>query len=528
MPQYATEHINRREIDTRAMTTAQWDMVDAQIRERAFFMAGVENARILQDFRNAAHAIAAGQLTTNEARKQLRAALRAAGYEPAEDERGGIHDLSSRRRMEVTLQTNVDLARGWQQREQMKKDKSQPGLRLYRAQEARQPRNWADRWQQAAAAVDWEGVAKGGQMVALIESPIWVELSRFGQPYPPFDFGSKMRVRAVPYEECEKLGLVPGEKSDRLTVEAEKEEKKPEEKAPEQAEEIEVATPELSAERLEDALEGIGTKARRKLTEAARTSLNDHLEADVSHLDDKVVEAMREQMGALVEVRDGKIISTDLNGTRPYTPQELADIWAKGLPKWVTKKQPGGGSFTNLQKEALVEWVRTNDAFDKRPEKGTVSETMRQSFRDFLQRLKSEESTEPLYRGMGWDDIGEMEKMRDICRRNGETYSPAPWKEADSFTSSESMAKLYAEKQGKKRGEEKKYQAILKVIGHHSAKDMRPLYEVISTVQQDPVTPTHLEAELFFIAGTRFEVVSVQRYDLPNGGKRDVYTLREL
>lgn len=30
------------------------------------------------------------------------------------------------------------------------------------------------------------------------------------------------------------------------------------------------------------------------------------------------------------------------------------------------------------------------------------------------------------------------------------------------------------------------------------------------------------------IAGTRFEVVSVQRYDLPNGCKRDVYTLREL
>ena len=132
----------------------------------------------------------------------------------------------------------------------------------------------------------------------------------------------------------------------------------------------------------------------RKLTAAARTSLNDHLEADVSHLDDKVVEAICEQMGGLVEVRDGKIISTDLNGTRPYTPQELADIWTKGLPKWVTKPQPGENGFTNLQKEALVEWVRTNEAFDKSPEKGTVSETMRQSFRDFLQRIKSEESTE--------------------------------------------------------------------------------------------------------------------------------------
>ncbi len=75
-------------------------MVDAQIRERAFFMAGVSNARILQDFKDAARDIAAGKLTTNEARKRLRAALREAGYEPAEDERGGIHDLSSRRRID--------------------------------------------------------------------------------------------------------------------------------------------------------------------------------------------------------------------------------------------------------------------------------------------------------------------------------------------------------------------------------------------------------------------------------------------
>ena len=135
---------------------------------------------------------------------------------------------------------------------------------------------------------------------------------------------------------------------------------------------------------------------------------------------------------------------------------------------------------------------------------------------------------EVLYRGMGWDSFGMLEEMRQICRDNGGVYSPAPWKEADSFTSSESMAELYAEKQGKKRGRKMKYQAILKVIGHHSAKDMRPLYDAITTVQQDAATPTELEAELFFLDGSRFEVVSVQRYDLPDGGKRDIYTLREL
>lgn len=123
----ASDYIQRRQLDTRAMTTAEWDMVEAQVRERSFFMAGVENARILQHFKDAAREIAAGKLTTNEARKLLREQLHVAGYEPADDERGGIHDLSSRRRMEVTLRTNVDMARGWMQREQMKKDKASRG-----------------------------------------------------------------------------------------------------------------------------------------------------------------------------------------------------------------------------------------------------------------------------------------------------------------------------------------------------------------------------------------------------------------
>lgn len=526
MPKYASEYITRREVDTRAMSTAEWDLVDAQIRERAFFMAGVENARILQDFREAARAIAGGQLTTNEARKRLRAALRSAGYEPAEDERGGIHDLSSRRRMEVTLQTNVDLARGWQQREQMKKDKSQPGLRLYRAQEARQPRNWADRWQEAAVAVDWEGVAKGGQMVALIESPIWVELSRFGQPYPPFDFGSKMRVRAVPYEECEKLGLVPGEKSDRLTVEAE-EKPRGEEELPEHAEEIEVATPELSAERLEEALAGSGTKERRKLTEAVRTSLNDHLEADVSHLDDKVVRAISEQMGGLVEVRDGKIISTDLNGTRPYTPQELADIWAKGLPKWVTEEQPGVGRFSNLQKEALEQWIDNSKQFDNN---GKISPLLRQAMQNLLERIKTQESQAPLYRGLNFDNREQWEGLRTTCREAGGVYSPLPKKMADSFGTKHNAEK-YAGGANYRKKQPEQYQAILILRKHRSGKDLRPLYDTITTVQQNQGEPMKLEGEVLFMRGTRFRVEGVQREVKKENGvtiHRDTYELEEI
>lgn len=50
----------------------------------------------------------------------------------------------------------------------------------------------------------------------------------------------------------------------------------------------------------------------------------------------------------------------------------------------------------------------------------------------------------------------------------------------------EAEEKPQAEEEALQHAEEVE-QAILKVIGHHSAKDMQPLYDVITTVQQDPV-----------------------------------------
>ena len=511
----ASDYVSRREVTATAKTTAEWDMVEAQVRERAFFMAGVENARILQEFKDAAHEIAAGKLTTNEARKRLRGALRAAGYEPAEDERGGIHDLSSRRRMEVTLRTNVDMARGWMQREQMKKDKSQPGLRLYRAQESRQPRNWADRWKAAAAEVDWEGVARGGQMVALIESPIWEKLSRFGQPYPPFDFGSKMRVRAVPYEECEKLGLVGD--GDFVAGDTEEE---IDDFATDPVEKMGDEMPGLSAERLEVALDTPMPHEQRKRVEAARTSLNNHLEADVSKLDRKVVDAICEQMGALVMEKDGKLISTDLNGTREWTPQEMAEIWKRGLPKWVTD----GTDFQNLQKEALEQWINKSKQFDAN---GTISETLRQAMQNLLVRLKAQESGEVLYRGLAFKDMAELDGLRENC---AEFYQPLSKKLADSF-GTEHNAEKYARGQNQHQQQPNKYQAILILRKHRSGKDLRPLYDAITTVQQNHGQPMKLEGEVLFMQSTRFRVIRVTRTEKRTADGiiyRDTYELEEI
>jgi hypothetical protein len=64
------------------------------------------------------------------------------------------------------------------------------------------------RWAEAGGTLQ-----AGGRMIALKSDPIWSEISRFGHPWPPFDFGSGMGVRGVSREEAVRLGLLaPDEK----------------------------------------------------------------------------------------------------------------------------------------------------------------------------------------------------------------------------------------------------------------------------------------------------------------------------
>ena len=75
---------------------------------------------------------------------------------------------------------------------------------------AKNPRaegEWQARWREAGAAVNWEG-AHRKQMVALKTSRIWMRLSRFGTPWPPFDFGSTRELEDVWRDEAEQLGLI--------------------------------------------------------------------------------------------------------------------------------------------------------------------------------------------------------------------------------------------------------------------------------------------------------------------------------
>lgn len=325
MPQRASGNVRSKQVTARAMSTAQWDMVDAQIRERAFFMAGVDNARILSAYRQTAAAIAAGRMSEAEGRRRIREQLAAIGYAPTADDVDTLHDLSSRRRLDVALQTNVNLARGWAERRANLGDLTNPGQELYRQRQARVPRDWTSRWAAAAADVNWEGVARGGSFVALLTSPIWVKLSRFGYPYPPFDFGSGMRVRPVSYQTCKELGL-------------------------------------LDADWME------------RQREASTESLNAGTTVDCSDLQADVLEELERVLGSVGKITGGVVGMRDVNGTTPYTAAELAKVVGVDTPEGVPNVQraaaelwgaAGADGMPSAAKEAMRALLQRT-----RPEQG--------------------------------------------------------------------------------------------------------------------------------------------------------------
>lgn len=472
MPRYSTEHIDRRKIDTRAMSTAEWDMVDAQLRERAFFMAGVNNARILQDFKDAAHDIAAGRLTLNEARKQLRAALREAGYSPTEQERGGIHDLSSRRRMEVTLETNVALARGWQQREQMKQDKSQPALRLYRAQEAKQPRDWERRWLEAAEAVGWEGVARKG-MVALIESPIWVELSRFGQPYPPFDFGSKMRVRAVPYEDCKQLGLLPPEYE---PTEAEPE---AQEEQPAETEPPEEATPEVHGKEVFEMLREMGEIHDPSIVadkvslpdyavgqvNKAVASLNEHEAVSLRGMSRAAQEELIRATQGIARVEGDRLVMLDKNGTRKYDWQEIGKIITMPGPDGVPNYQ------AEVARQAINDSGQINYAAPDDPRRAVLL-TLRERIIPTVSDGSDPGMT--IHRALSYSDEKQFCVVLNRMLKNG-AYTPKAGFVVDSWNNNQATIYAYTKK---------RYSIILHMEKYQSRRRIDGLYKYIKTDKQ--------------------------------------------
>ncbi|MEO0510552.1 MAG: hypothetical protein AAF065_11910 [Verrucomicrobiota bacterium] len=191
------------------LRTRQWDAVPAAIRDRAFFSAGVENVRVLEEMKRR---IASDMVLDPDVAFEGKSAFvadirRTLG---ASGDSGRLTDLGSTRRLELIYDMQTVEATEFGRHEMHQTTAlldAFPARELYREAAREVPRKWRKRWS------DNKGKFYGGRMIAKINDPIWTAISRFSRPYSPFDFGSGMGTRDIERDEAERLGVIAPEET---------------------------------------------------------------------------------------------------------------------------------------------------------------------------------------------------------------------------------------------------------------------------------------------------------------------------
>ena len=213
------EFILRKSLVAAGLSSDKWAELSAGIRDRAFFSSRVESIRFLDTCRTRiaellANARNADGAKTSRAQvvSDIMRAARESGISTGTER---LSDPGSEARANVIIDTNAGMAAGYVQAEIANTYGARlafPAQELLRIEEREKPRDWRRRW--AAAG----GHLYAGRMVALKGDPVWVAISRFGVPYPPFDFNSGMGVDDISFDEAVALGVInadykPPEKS---------------------------------------------------------------------------------------------------------------------------------------------------------------------------------------------------------------------------------------------------------------------------------------------------------------------------
>jgi len=136
---------------------------------------------------------------------------------------GSISDITSDKRINLVLKTNVELHQGAGALVQGSDPavlEAFPCWELYRLEDKKNERDWPQRFRIAAAVAGDVDAARvldqTGRMIARKDSGIWQALGdgaggyddTLGNPYPPFAFNSGMWTRNIAFDEAESLGLV--------------------------------------------------------------------------------------------------------------------------------------------------------------------------------------------------------------------------------------------------------------------------------------------------------------------------------
>lgn len=440
----ATDYLRRQHNIPSELRSKEWSRVNSWIRERAFFMASVANAKELHKWRNVIEKVTAGQMSASQARKTMRLYLDSNGYSAETGLKGTIKDRSTWGRMKVSIDTNVAMARGWAQRQQMLGDIGNPGQRLYRARNSRQPRDWNTRWREAAEAVQWQGVARDGSFIALTTSPIWEKLSAFGNPYPPFDWGSGMNVIPVSFDECDRLGLVDD-------------------------------------------------KMFEDIDKASLESLNEAVEITPDISDRALRDELAEALQGIAEWKGEKLVLTDPNGSRPYAWNDIGRVISTpnllGIPLY--------------QANAFRQWTLDSRAFaPPEAETGvpTVSRDTKEDMIRLINRIEpvqkngaTDKSAETVLRGLKNASEDAREDLLKRIRNNG--YGARPGYIAESWTPSMRTASEFSASSAP---------VILVCSKYRSRKRIDDIYRHVDDTEPAPHKPKRVEGESLFPSAVRF------------------------
>lgn len=212
----AVEHLGRKSIVPSILRSADWANFPVALRDRSQFSAGVEDVRFLQTVQDKLMKVVQlqrekvkyGEAYVN--RDSFIADLRqVAREEGIGTGAGNLQDVQSAARLGLIYDMQTRQAHNFAR---WKMDQNQvildafPAQELLRVEERVNKRDWISRWIGAG------GQIYNGFMIALKNDEIWTNISIFGTPWPPFDWGSGMGVRSVSRKTAIDLGLLdPGE-----------------------------------------------------------------------------------------------------------------------------------------------------------------------------------------------------------------------------------------------------------------------------------------------------------------------------
>lgn len=205
------------------LRSAEWAQMPLELRDRAFFSAGVESVRVLQQMQDRLLQVQQLQRSTLPDGSQgayfdrqkfiveMQQLATDLGLDPRNnaataDKSGTLQDITSAGRLgliyDIQTQQAQEYAK-WKMEQDPDVLDAYPAQELIRVEQRKQPRlNWPQRFQDAG------GTLVQGRMVALKNSPVWSALSRFQTPYPPFDYNSGMGLEDISRSDAEDLGLI--------------------------------------------------------------------------------------------------------------------------------------------------------------------------------------------------------------------------------------------------------------------------------------------------------------------------------